>query len=27
MCNREFAEMLLTSAEEMIGWLDSQLSE
>jgi len=27
ICNREFAEMLLTSTEEMIGWLDSQLSE
>lgn len=23
MCNREFAEMLLAGAEEMIGWLDS----
>lgn len=27
ICSREFAEMLQASTEEMIGWLDSQLSE
>ena len=27
VCNREFAETLLTSTEEMIEWLESQLRE
>lgn len=27
VCNREFAEMLLTDTEKMIGWFESRLRE
>lgn len=27
VCNRKFAETLLTSTEEMVEWLESQMKE